>query len=262
MAKRTRRSPHRATLDEFSSERWPVDSDLDVFAALETSELGQWQFNSRVSSHQYLRLYELARRYVDPGATVLDWGTGEGHFAYWLKRSGYSVTAYALVEETVPDAVKDSLVVGSPTDPVTLPFEDGTFDAVASVGVLEHVRETGGDELSSLREISRVLQSGGTFLCFHFPNRYSWIDLAARALHAPHHTYRYTPADISDLVKAAEMRLLETQRYAFLPRLPLSRLPRRTRWSEKFAVRYDHADDVLGRLFPWVCTNHYFVART
>jgi hypothetical protein len=33
---------------------------------------------------------------------------------------------------------------------VMLPFPDTCFDAVASVGVLEHVRETGGNELASL----------------------------------------------------------------------------------------------------------------
>jgi SAM-dependent methyltransferase len=239
-----------------------MPSDADILAALEASG-EQWQFSSRASSHQYLRLYELTRKYLPPGATVLDWGTARGHFAYFLTKSGYHVTAYSISKQKVPrdhEGTGFRLVVGDPDDPVTLPFARGVFDAVASVGVLEHVRETGGNEIASLREIRRVLQPGGTFLCFHLPNRCSWIDFAARLFGAEHHTYRYTTSDIVSLVQAVEMRLVETGRYAALPRLPLHRLPDTLRWSERFANTYDRVDTFLGRLLPWICTNHYFVA--
>ena len=237
-------------------------SDTQVIAALEASG-EQWQFSSRAGSHQYLRLYELARTYIPAGATVLDWGTAGGHFAYFLAMSGYRVTGFSLFEESVPRALESTdyrLVVGDPADPVTLPFAPGSFDAVASVGVLEHVRETGGDEIASLREIGRVLRPGGTFLCFHLPNRDSWIDLGARVVGADHHAYRYTTRDLTSLMDASEMQLVETGRYAILPRLPLRRLPKTVRWSERFARAYDSADAFLGRLLPWICTNHYLVA--
>lgn len=244
-------------------ERRRVESDADIFAALEASG-EQWQFTSRAGSHQYGRLYELTRTYVPQGASVLDWGTGSGHFAYFLVRSGYETTGYSLFDDEVPVALRDTgyrFVVGDVSNPVTLPFEPESFDAVASVGVLEHVRETGGDELASLREIRRVLRPGGKFICYHLPNRYSWIDLAARAIRAGHHTYRYTRSDVAFLVAGADFNLLERGRYAFLPRLPLHVLPDRLRWSERFANAYDSADDRLGRLFPWMCQNHYFVAQ-
>jgi SAM-dependent methyltransferase len=108
---------------------------------------------------------------------------------------------------------------------VTLPFEDGAFDAVASAGVLEHVRETGGDELASLREINRVLEPGGTFPCFHFPNRYSWIDMVAGQPMPTTTPTVYTTGDIASLVKAADMRLLETRSYGFLPAPPPTQPP-------------------------------------
>jgi SAM-dependent methyltransferase len=238
-------------------------TDVDVFGALEASG-EQWQFTSRAGSHQYLRLYDLTRRYIPGGAEVLDWGTGSGHFAYFLIRSGFRTTGFSLFDDPVPAVLADSgyrFVMGDAADPVTLPFEDESFDVVASIGVLEHVRETGGDEEASLREIRRVLRPGGTFLCYHLPNRYSWIDLAARTIKAGHHTYRYTPDEIVSLVGGAGLRLLEQRRYAFLPRLPLHRLPRRLRWSEPFAHAYDAVDAALGRACPWICQNHYFVAR-
>jgi SAM-dependent methyltransferase len=239
-----------------------MHSDIDVLAALEASG-EQWQFSSRVGSHQYLPLYELTRTHVPAGARVLDWGTASGHFAFFLVESGYRVTGYSLVEERVPRALRETgyrLVIGDPSDPVTLPFAAELFDAVASVGVLEHVRETGGNELASLREIQRVLRPGGTFLCFHLPNRHSWIDLVAGAFGAAQHLYRYTSGDITSLVQAADMQLLGQGTYAILPRLPLYRLPERLRWSERFAQAYDRADEFLGRLLPWICTNHYFMA--
>ncbi|MBQ4132690.1 MAG: methyltransferase domain-containing protein [Desulfovibrionaceae bacterium] len=50
-----------------------------------------------------------------------------------------------------------------------------------SIGVFEHVHETGGDQLASLKEISRVLKPEGFFLCFHLPNKYSWVELGMQA---------------------------------------------------------------------------------
>ncbi len=237
-------------------------TDAEVLAELEASG-EQWQFRSRVGSHQYLRLYDLVRRHLEPGAHVLDWGAANGHFSYFLVRSGFRATGYSLFDDAIPEAVSATgyrLVVGDPSDPVTLPFEDGAFDAVSSIGVLEHVRETGGDERASLREIVRVLRPGGAFICFHLPNRSSWIDGLLRLAGAQHHAYRYTSRDVLALVQASGMELVETRRYALLPRNPMHHLP--LAQSERFAQVYDAADGLLGSLLPWICTNHYFVART
>jgi SAM-dependent methyltransferase len=240
-------------------------SDLEILAALEASG-EQWQFRSRVGSHQYLRLYELTRRYIAPGSSVLDWGAASGHFSYFLTLSGYRATGFSLYSDRIPAALRGAgyrLVVGDPSDPVTLPFSDSSFDAVASIGVLEHVRETGGDEGASLREVRRVLRSSGVFLCFHLPNRYSWIDAAVRVTRiSSGHRFRYTTRDIGRLARGAGLELLDVGRYALLPRNPLhTLLPARVAESESFARFYDAADAGLGRLVPWICTNHYFVAR-
>ena len=170
------------------------------------------QFHGLADGHQYLRLYRTFRRHVPAGARVLDWGAGNGHFSYFLTRAGYAATGYSFegfgFEPWLGDAAY-RFVRGNSSDPVRLPFPDHAFDAVASIGVLEHVRETGGRELESMKEIRRVLAPRGVFVCYHFPNRGSAIDwLARRTPGKHHHLYRYTRGDIEALVREAGFELL------------------------------------------------------
>jgi ubiquinone/menaquinone biosynthesis C-methylase UbiE len=230
---------------------------------------GDWaqvpQFGSLAGARQYRRLLRMARRHLPAGARVLDWGTGAGHFSYFLTRVGHRATGYAI--EGVSSAAwlgepYERFVGGTPAEPVRLPFADREFDAVASIGVLEHVRETGGDESASLVEIARVMRPGGVFLCYHFPNRSSWIDFAASLVPGKHHhRYRYARADVERLVGTAGLELLEFARYGFLPRNALRRLPRGLRRSRAFADLWDGADAVLGALLGPLSQNLAFVAR-
>ena len=57
-----------------------------------------------------------------------------------------------------------------------LPFEDNSFNAVLSCGVLEHVQDPGG----SLDELHRVLQPGGRLYVYKLPNRLSYLEAIAR----------------------------------------------------------------------------------
>lgn len=222
-------------------------------------------FRSLVSAHQYRRLYALFRRYVSVGAPVLDWGIGSGHFSYYLIHSGYRVTGFSLTACTLPTWFPEGayrLVQGSLDDPVHLPFPDQSFAAVASVGVLEHVRETGGDELNSLREIRRILQPGGWFVCYHLPNRYSLIEAVARWLpHKHHHRYRFTPRQIRQLLQAARLELVETHRYGFLPRNIWQHAPAWLRNTLLVARVWDSLDALCATCLAPVCQNHLVIAR-
>ena len=224
---------------------------------------GRWlaQFRSRGSAHQYTRLYTLVRHYVARGAKVLDWGVANGHFSYFLVRAGYEAYGYSLEDLTFEPLVRADryrFVKGS--DPVTLPFDDAAFDAVVSVGVLEHVTETGGDALASLREIGRTLRPGGSLICYHFPNRHSWIEWVARHAGRHQHTNRYGRAEIERLVGEAGLELRGVGRYGALPRNSLGRLPGLLGPSAGFARAYDVADAVLAVPLAPVCQNYWFVA--
>ncbi len=222
------------------------------------------QFRSRVTAEQYRRFYRWVDAVLPPGSRVLDWGCGNGHASYGLTRMGFAVTGFAfepapLIPHCGPDY---RFVRGDPGEPRKLPFPDGAFESVVSVGVLEHVRETGGTEEASLAEIRRVLRPGGVFLCFHLPNRTSLIEaVAARIPGKHHHAFRYGRADIVRLCQGAGLALVDQERYGALPRNLWHRAPRIVRNGRALARGWNGLDAVATRLLSPLCQNHLFVAR-
>jgi ubiquinone/menaquinone biosynthesis C-methylase UbiE len=236
------------------------------------------QFHSLAAANQYRGLYSLTAKYVATGAEVLDWGCGRGHFSYWLLKQGFRVTAYSLEHQpeifaalSPAETGRLSFIRGSEQTADPLPFPDQRFAAAFSVGVLEHVRELGGDEVASLRELQRVVASEGVFISYHFPNRYSYIEALSRALHGPwrarakegfkFHKYRYTQRAIRSLCSEAGLVPVELRRYGFVPRNSFNRLPKRLRESQALASVVNLVDVALERVFSPVVQNYYFVAR-
>lgn len=222
------------------------------------------QYRRLVTAHQYRRLYALVDRYLEPGAKVLDWGCGNGHVSYGLWRRGYRVSGFSFEDFGLRRHLDPAyeLRIGSDDDPSGLPFESASFDGVMSVGVLEHVRETGGNELASMKEIARILRPGGTFICYHLPNEHSAIEAMSRRRAGVHsHEYRYTRADIEDLCRETGLELLQVRRYGALPRNMWHRAPAALGDSPLMAGIWNAADAVLGTIFARWTQNHLFVAR-
>lgn len=112
---------------------------------------------------------------------VLDWGCGFGQLSALLRERGVRVVSM----DYDPDA--DGLEVRAlehfpdieatyTSEPVRLPYDDARFDAVLSMGVLEHV----GAPEESLDELHRVLVPGGIVYCYKLPNRRSYLEAIAR----------------------------------------------------------------------------------
>lgn len=158
----------------------------------------------------------------------MDWGCGNGHFSYFLLRQDLKVEGFSLEAESnalapylrnkFPDTY--NMVTGDLDNPVHLPFPDQSFDLAFSIGVLEHVRETGGMEQASLQEIVRVLRPGGHFVCGMLPKKYSWIEFLVRSTRPDKntHLYRYTKNDIAEMMKTVGLELVKAKTHGFRPR--------------------------------------------
>lgn len=223
-----------------------------------------YQFGSYISGSQYLTAYRLVNKYANADSKVLDWGTGSGHFSFFLLRQGYEVNAFSIENESnlaehlkkiYPDKYK-ILLNQDPLAP--LPFDDQTFHIVVSIGVLEHVRDTNNNEVQSLNEIRRVLKPNGIFVCYHFPNKNSWIEAITKHLESKHnHDFKYTANDIKELNKKCRMKLLEWGRYGMMPRNSFRVIPNILLVTKIFNT----IDFLLSKLLNPFCQNYYFISQ-
>ncbi|MBS7808577.1 class I SAM-dependent methyltransferase [Variovorax sp. PCZ-1] len=225
---------------------------------------GSQGLDALASLHQYHLAYTTANRLLPEAANVLDWGGGSGHFSFFLNRSGFHTNIYTFSEpQFICTEISNGQInccIAEPNQPVLLPYPDNFFDAVFSIGVLEHVRETGGDERASLSEIHRILKPNGVFLCYHFPSSGSWIEWLAAKLGRYHHQHTYNHAQVQKIYDGIFL-ISELQRYAVLPRNMLRRLPKSIANHSWFCRLFNFVDKVLAKCLPWVTQNWMIVAR-
>lgn len=242
-----------------------LDTLLAELIQLAQTDQSLHQFETLLSAHQYRQIYQLVLKHISPSLTVLDWGAGNGHFSYFLVNAGYQTSGYGfgslptICQSFSPEQY--TYKEGTWSDPITIPFPDQYFDAVVSIGVLEHVRETGGNEIASLNEIHRILKPNGLFICVHLPNRYSWIEYLARKMNKWSHQYCYTDREICSLTQQTQFQILKRQRYAFLPRNIWSKIPGNLGNSSSLTRVYDTLDHLLAMPFSKICQNYLVVAQ-
>ncbi len=146
---------------------------------------------------------------AEPGARVLDLGCGTGASTSELAaRVGPDgeTNGLDLSPQQVGIASEKSSVAGSGFvvgDATTLPYRDGVFDAVASVGSLQHVPDVG----AALGEAHRVTGPGGHLFVVG-PKRPDG-PIAATVADALMHFMR--PAAMERLARSAGWRDVETR---------------------------------------------------
>src|SRR5262249_28726528 len=145
-------------------------------------------------------------------------------------------------------------------DPKLLPYDSESFDAVFGVGVLEHVRERGGDERVSLVELTRILKPGGLLLILHLPNAYSWLEALNRLgkrlgrSRLPH-DYIYSRQAFHALLPGLGLKVIEEGAYNLLPRKTINTLGRSIADSPSFCALFDRLDDLSTTLFGFISQN-------
>jgi len=107
-------------------------------------------------------LHEPLLKVLPKKGKVLEAGCGQGRWVVYLNQLGYRTFGLEIYEEAIKPTKKHyphiPLIVGNV---LQLPYRDNGFDAVISLGVVEHFE--GGPE-EPLREMRRILKPGGVLI--------------------------------------------------------------------------------------------------
>ncbi len=124
-----------------------------------------------VARGQYpLALELLQHANLGSSARILDVGAGMGEFSALLAEQGFSMACIDGTKRCYEHLVREGFESYQlDLEEESLPFAEGSFDAVVSLEVIEHLWNTD----HYLREIWRVLKPGGYFVCTT-PNYNNW----------------------------------------------------------------------------------------
>ena len=165
---------------------------------------------------------DICRRVTDRRPRILDVGCGTGANLLMLSQFGdaegvdVSEDALAFCRERGLENVK----LGAAEQ---LPYEDGTFDLVTALDVVEHL----DDDLAGLREMRRVLRPGGRVLLFVPTFMFLW----GLQDDVSNHRRRYRMPELQRVLEQAGFEIERTT-YAnitfFMPILAMRKLMRLT----------------------------------
>ncbi len=106
---------------------------------------------------------------LSPSAIILDLGSGRGRFPFDLGKLGFRVIGLDYIKSIVEKNNQEVKMLGVEKtvrfvegDVFDIPFSDDGFDAVADVGLLQHIQESDWSLYAS--EVARVTKPGGYFL--------------------------------------------------------------------------------------------------
>jgi SAM-dependent methyltransferase len=188
---------------------------------------------------------EICRQVTDRRPRILDVGCGTGANLLMLSEYGeaegvdISEAALAFCRERGLDKVR--LGAGE-----KLPYEDGTFDLVTALDVVEHM----DDDLAGLREMRRVLRPGGRVLLFVPTFMFLW----GLQDDVSNHRRRYRLPELRRVLEQAGFEIERTT-YAnitfFLPILVMRQLMRLTglKADSENNINVTALNGVLGSVF-------------
>jgi SAM-dependent methyltransferase len=144
---------------------------------------------------------------LSPGARILDAAVGLGQLAGRMKQRGYDVVG---IDYSLDAALHVKATLGIPVvigDLTRLPFRDAAFEGVTTGETLEHL----DDDVSAAREISRVLDAGGTCIATVPALQALWT--ASDDYYE--HRRRYTREQLSALFRNSSMSIAKAVFWGF-----------------------------------------------
>ena len=188
---------------------------------------------------------EICRNFKDRRPRILDVGCGTGANLMLLSQFGETEGV-----DVSPDALEfcrqrglDNVRLG---EAEALPYEDGRFDLVTALDVVEHI----DDDVAGLREFRRVLKPGGRILLFVPTFMFLWgvqDDVS-------HHRRRYRLPELRRVVEKAGFEVERTT-YAnitfFAPILMVRKLMSLTgmRTDTENSINISAFNGIFGRIF-------------
>ena len=188
---------------------------------------------------------EICRQVTDRRPRILDVGCGTGANLLMLSKYGeaegvdVSEDAIAFCRERGLDKVR----LGAGEE---LPYEDGTFDLVTALDVVEHM----DDDLAGLGEMQRVLRPGGRVLLFVPTFMFLW----GLQDEVSNHRRRYRLPELRRVLEKAGLEVERTT-YAnitlFAPILLIRKLMRLTgiRTESENSINVSALNGILGGVF-------------
>jgi len=145
--------------------------------------------------------------------TLLDIGSGTGHFAAFMKKSGWKVSGIEINEGAREYSVKKfGLDVYPPGKLKSLP--SASFDCITMWHVLEHLH----DPMGTLSEIKRLLATGGMAI-IALPNNISFDSFRYRqfwaAYDVPRHLLHFNPVSFAYTAAQAGFDMIDTKSLPF-----------------------------------------------
>jgi SAM-dependent methyltransferase len=166
------------------------------------------------------QLRGLVKRWVAPGARMLEAGCGLGRFTVAAAALGYRAEGLDWSAETIEVLQRRfPSITWRVGDVRRLDVPDGTFDAVYSPGVCEHFEEGPGAVLDETR---RVLRPGGIAIvstpCFNawLQRRASRLTDHVAAARGEFYQYAFTPEGMADVLRHIGFDVLHVRPYAVL----------------------------------------------
>jgi SAM-dependent methyltransferase len=179
-----------------------VGRRLEAFYELRANQWPAADPEAELRFEKALRAAELA-----PGERLLDLGARGGALAECARRLGLDIayTGLDLSDENVRKAADLGIDVRQADVSKPLPVEDGAYDCVVSLELLEHLTSP----VTVLEEIRRVLTPDGRAV-ISVPNPYSWVEIYRELFGRPDtegHLNGFTTPVMENLLALAGLRI-------------------------------------------------------